>query len=197
MAGMENDRQAEYVRILQIALEDAWRAAMHLDDPNYFSQKQFLIMELAKAKAYASQLKPGPANDDAAKGKTAPEIGDEMEDGTILAGYYEGKPLYATPRDAPGTYTFNEAAKYAKNLDAHGHHDFHAPSQGELNLLWENRNKGKLKGTFNETGSVSAGWYWSSTPNYYRGNFSGAWTQRFSDGGQSVRMGDSSLRLVR
>src|SRR5260221_4846433 len=33
---------------------------------------------------------PAPANDIAAKTKTAPEIGDEMEDGTILAGYYEG-----------------------------------------------------------------------------------------------------------
>src|ERR1022692_2536118 len=44
------------------------------------------------------------ANDDAkAKAGPAPQIGDEMEDGTILAGYYEGKPLYATPRDAPGT----------------------------------------------------------------------------------------------
>src|ERR1019366_7009772 len=37
--------------------------------------------------------KPAPANDSAAKAKTAPEIGDEMEDGTILAGFYEGKPL--------------------------------------------------------------------------------------------------------
>src|ERR1039458_9503621 len=64
-----------------------------------------------------------PANDDTKpKASTAPQIGDKMPDGTILAGYYEGKPLYATPRDAPATYTFNEAAKYAKNLDAHGHH---------------------------------------------------------------------------
>jgi Protein of unknown function (DUF1566) len=139
---------------------------------------------------------PGPANDDAAKGKTAPEIGDEMEDGTILAGYYEGKPLYATPKDAPETYTFNEAAKYAKNLDAHGHHDFHAPSKGELDVLYQNRDRGKLKGTFNETGSDPAGWYWSSSPpdglNY-------AWAQRFSDGYQIgyYTLHDSSLRLVR
>ena len=137
-----------------------------------------------------------PANDSAAKGKTAPEIGDEMEDGTILAGYYEGKPLYATPKDAPGTYTFNQAAKYAKNLDAHGHHDFHAPSKGELNVLYQNRDKGKLKGTFNETGSNPAGWYWSSSPD---GNYGGAWAQRFSDGNQYYyhRGYDSSLRCVR
>jgi hypothetical protein len=136
--------------------------------------------------------KPGPANDSAAKGKTAPEIGDEMEDGTILAGYYEGKALYARPRDESGTYTFNEAAKQAKNVGG----GFHVPSKGELNVLWENRSKGKLKGTFNETGSDPAGWYWSSTPNnvYY------AWAQRFSDGDQgnvSLRGDDSSLRLVR
>lgn len=126
---------------------------------------------------------------------TAPEIGDEMEDGTILAGYYKGKALYATPRDAPGTYTFNEAARYAKNLDAHGHHDFHAPSKGELNVLWENRNKGKLKGTFNETGSYPAGWYWSSSQFT---NFT-AWAQRLSDGYQDFygKLIDSSLRCVR
>jgi hypothetical protein len=136
-----------------------------------------------------------PAANDDAKTKAAPEIGDEMEDGTILAGYYEGKPLYATPRDAPGTYTFNEAAKYASRLDAYGHHDFHAPSQGELNVLWENRDKGKLKGTFNVTGSGSAGWYWSSSQ---VSSFS-AWAQRFSDGyqGNGYTLNDSSLRCVR
>jgi hypothetical protein len=139
--------------------------------------------------------KPAPANDTATKAKAAPEIGDEMEDGTILAGYYEGKPLYTTPRDAPGTYTFNQAARYANTLTAHGHHDFHAPSKGELDVLWENRNKGKLKGTFNETGSDPAGWYWSSSQgvNYV------AWAQRFSDGYQFFNHKDnySSLRCVR
>jgi hypothetical protein len=133
----------------------------------------------------------------AASVENGPKVGEEMFDGTILAGYYEGKPLYATPRDAPGTYTFNEAAKYAKNLDANGHHDFHAPSKGELNVLFENRNKGKLKGTFNETGSDPAGWYWSSSPLNYYGYF--GWAQRFSDGFQDYdsRGDTSSLRCVR
>jgi hypothetical protein len=123
------------------------------------------------------------------------DIGDKMEDGTILAGYYKGKPLYATPNDAPGTYTFKKAAKYAKNLDANGHHDFHAPSKGELNVLFENRNKGKLKGTFNETGSDPAGWYWSSSRIF--GDT--AWAQHFSDGDQSLsrRYLCSPLRCVR
>jgi hypothetical protein len=138
------------------------------------------------------------ANDSAAKGKTAPEIGDEMADGTIYAGISPDthKPMYARPKDESGTYTFNEAAKHAKNLEAHGHHDFRAPSKGELNVLWENRNKGKLAGTFNETGSYHAGWYWSSTP-----GSNSAWAQRFSDGYQNFNYfrwnGYSSLRCVR
>ena len=136
------------------------------------------------------------ANDTAAKPSTGfHEVGDEMDDGTILGGYFEGKPIYATPRDAPGTFTFNDAAKYAKNLHAHGHHDFHTPSKGELNVLWENRNKGRLKETFNETGSSPAGWYWSASQYFNLG----AWTQRFSDGFQvyDTRNLGSSLRCVR
>ena len=141
-----------------------------------------------------------PANDTAVKPETAPEIGDEMEDGTIYAGISPDtkKPMYATPKDAPGTYTFNKAADYASTVDAHGHHDFHAPSKNELNVLYENRNKGKLKGTFNETGSVFAGWYWSSSQDV--NNL--AWVQRFSDGlqliyGKYFEVGVSSLRCVR
>jgi hypothetical protein len=123
-------------------------------------------------------------------------IGDEMEDGTIYAGISPdtNQPMYATPTDAPGTYTFKEAARYAESLDAHRHHDFHAPSIGELNVLFQNRNKGKLKETFNETGSSPAGWYWSSSSSYddY------GWAQRFSDGNQDAyRLYASSLRCVR
>jgi hypothetical protein len=45
-----------------------------------------------------------------------------------------------------------------------------------LNVLWENRSKGALKGTF--TGPYHAEWYWSSTEyNYYN-----ARNQRFRDG---------------
>ncbi len=155
--------------------------------------------------------KPGPANDTTVKGKTAPEIGDEMEDGTIYAGISPDthKPMYARPKDESGTYTFNEAAKQGKNIGD----GFRVPTQNELNVLYDNRNKGKLKGTFNETGSDPAGWYWSSTPygnslpwaqrfsDGYQ-NYGGrliAWAQRFSDGYQNYggRLIDSSLRLVR
>jgi hypothetical protein len=124
-------------------------------------------------------------------------IGDEMDDGTIYAGISPDthNPMFATPRDAPGTYTFNEAARYANHLDAHGHHDYHVPSQGELNVLFENRNKGKLKGTFNESDSGPAGRYWSSSQD---GDLA-AWEQRFSNGSQFsyFRHYASSLRCVR
>jgi len=125
------------------------------------------------------------------------EIGDEMEDGTIFAGISPdtGKAMYATPRDASGTYTFNEAANYAAKLDAHGHKDFRVPTKNELGVLYENRNKGKLKGTFNETGSNPAGWFWSSS----QINLYDAWGQRFSDGyqGFNYRYDVSFLRCVR
>jgi len=107
-------------------------------------------------------------NDAVANTKVPPQIGDKMEDGTILAGYYKGRPLYTTPNDAPGGYTFNEAASYAKTPEAHGHHDFHVPNIGELDELYRNCFKGRLRGTFNETGAFdpngwcSPGWYWSS-----------------------------------
>jgi hypothetical protein len=138
----------------------------------------------------------------------APEIGDEMADGTILAGYYENEPLYATPKDAPGTYTFNEAAKYAKNLDAHGHHDFRLPSDGELNVLYQNRDKGKLKGTFKQTASTRVGTtktdhYWSSQSANDRSDktygLDRVRSRAFSDGVQTnLLIHDlASLRLVR
>jgi hypothetical protein len=68
------------------------------------------------------------------------------------------------------------------------------PSQDELDQIYEARNKGALKGTFNVTGSDSAGLYWSA-----RDYDISAWVQRFSDGKQSTNLkGDySSLRLVR
>jgi hypothetical protein len=63
-------------------------------------------------------------------------------------------------------------------------------------VLFQNREKGALKGTFNVTGSYPSGWYWSGTPllDYL------AYGQRFSDGLQSynvLRNYDSSVRCVR
>jgi hypothetical protein len=103
--------------------------------------------------------------------------GDKMPDGTIYAGVSPrtGKAMYATPADAPLTYTFNEAHKYAKKLDAHGHRDWRVPTIDELNVLFNNR---AAIGGFNSTGSDPAGWYWSASSI----NEWNAWGQRFSDG---------------
>jgi hypothetical protein len=138
------------------------------------------------------------ANDDAKPAATlAPKLGDPMADGTVYAGLSPdtGKPMYATPKDAPLTYTFNQAKDYAAALDANGafgHKDWRVPSKPELNVLYKNR---RAIGGFNETGSNPAGWYWSSSQDYD----SHAWAQRFSDGSQinDYRNDASSLRCVR
>lgn len=120
-------------------------------------------------------------------------IGKRMPDGTVYAGISPatGKPMYAMPQDAPGTYRFNNAQEYAKKLAALGHKDWRAPTKNELNVLFNNR---AAIGGFNETGSNPAGWYWSSSPCYGPN----AWVQRFSDGSQNLpRHFISSLRCVR
>src|ERR1039457_3929600 len=107
------------------------------------------------------------------------KIGDAMPDGSIYAGTSpdSNKPMYTTPADAPLTYTFNQAQKYAEQLDAYGHKDWRAPTKAELNVLFKNR---AAIGGFNESSSYPAGWYWSSS----QGGYLYAWVQRFSDGYQ-------------
>jgi hypothetical protein len=139
------------------------------------------------------------ANDAATKPRAVVEIGDEMEDGTIYAGTSPDthKPMYARPTDESALFTFNEAEKHADDLNAHGHNDFRVPSKNELDTLYENRDRGRLKGTFNQTGSHPVGWYWSSTSNFFNCS---AWAERFSDRYQKhyySRFNDLSLRLVR
>jgi len=100
--------------------------------------------------------------------------------------------MYATPADAPLTYTFNQAQKYAAKLDAHGHQDWRVPTKGELNVLFQNR---AAIGGFDISGSDPAGWYWSSS----QVTTNGAWDQRFSYGhqGYNSKSNDASLRCVR
>ena len=142
----------------------------------------------------AVQVHPVANDDSKLKVTTTPQVGDKMDDGTIFAGVSPdtNKPMYATPADAPLTYTFNQAKEYAANLDANGHKDWHAPTKGELNVLFKNR---AAIGGFNETGSDPAGWYWSSSQNYD----DCAWDQCFGDGYQfnHGKGYASSLRCVR
>jgi hypothetical protein len=134
----------------------------------------------------------------AGKGKEPrPEPGDVMPDGTIYAGISPDtrKPFYVAATDAPANpdfiMAFNKASACAEKLTAHGYDDWRLPTKAELDLLFRNREKGALKGTFNLTGSEDAGWYWSST----RGPSGGAWGQRFSDGIQDDY--GTSVRCVR
>ena|SRR5690349_18689243 len=141
-------------------------------------------------------LKAEPANDCALKAE--PKPGDKMDDGTIYAGISPetGKPMYTTPADASLSIKWKQAMDYAAGLDAHGHQDWRVPTRAELNVLYDNRDKGALKGTFNVTGSLFAGWYWSSTETFAH---LAVWDQRFSDGLESWYEKDnfSSLRCVR
>ena len=110
---------------------------------------------------------------------TVAKSGEVMSDGTVFAGAVEGEDLYTTPEDAPLTYTFNEAANYAEQLNAQkflGHDDWRVPTKGELDVLFNNR---AAIGGFNASGQYPDGWYWSSTPDFQPVV---AWAQDFRDG---------------
>jgi hypothetical protein len=143
------------------------------------------------------ELQPAADDDRSSAAVVAPKPGDRMADGTVFAGISPdtGKPMYATPKDAPLTMKWKQAMEYAGKLDAHGHKDWRVPTKRDLKVLFQNRDMGKLRRTFNETGYHPAGWYWSSTQ-YVSVN---AWAQRFRDGHQDYdyKNFNSSLRCVR
>lgn len=81
-----------------------------------------------------------------------------------------------------GTPAPYDAAEYCDGLSAHGYDDWYLPAQDELNMLYTNKNTGDLNGTFDESGSFPAGYYWSSSEH----SNSNARVQRFSDGFQLI-----------
>ncbi|MBI3441707.1 MAG: DUF1566 domain-containing protein [Proteobacteria bacterium] len=95
-------------------------------------------------------------------------VGTKRSDGAIFAGISPDthKPMYAAPADAPLSLSFNDAAKYAENLEVGGKKGFRVPSMNELKLLFQNRKCGALKDTFNQENSGSS-WYWSSETSQY------------------------------
>lgn len=92
-------------------------------------------------------------------------IGGVMPDGTIFAGTLpDGEKLYVAPKNEKIAMTFNEAAERISKVNEKqklDHNDWRLPTKEELALLWQNRDKGALKGTFEDVADV---WdYWSST----------------------------------
>lgn len=106
-----------------------------------------------------------------AAAKEALELGAKMADGSIYAGLTaDGKAqIFAMPTDLELMMTFNDAVKAVQKLNtqkALGHDDWQIPRVENLRVLYENQDKGALKGTFDDAavrGSGYSGRYWSST----------------------------------
>ena len=126
-----------------------------------------------------------------------------MADGTVYAGISPdtGREMYATPADAPLTYTFNEAAEHARKLNADkylGHDDWRVPTRGELNVLFNSRTSiGGFTASMDRTDESRTVFYWSSPPV----TSEGCWVQDFHDGEQLIYndypSDRASLRCVR
>jgi hypothetical protein len=133
---------------------------------------------------------------DEAASSVGPQVGDPMPDGTIYAGISPntGTAMYTTPGDEPLTMEWNEAVRYADELDSHRRADWRLPTVAELAELFNNR---AAIGGFKESGSNSSDWYWSSTedPDYQ----DYARMKRFPGGGRfwNWKGGAASVRPVR
>ena len=127
---------------------------------------------------------------------------DPAMDGWVYAGLSpdDGKPFWAAPQDAPELMNWREAKSCARSMQD----EFNAagkpsrvwvPTKRELDQLYRHKDKGALKGTFNERGAWPAGDYWSSSE-YYSSH---AWRQRFSAGGQHTinKVYTSAVRCAR
>jgi hypothetical protein len=93
-----------------------------------------------------------------------------------------GLPLHTALADEPEYLTFDEAFEAAARMRTiPGRENTHVPTPEELNKnLYLNKDKGKLSGTFNTSGSFPASCYRSSAPN----RNDTARVQWFDDGGQ-------------
>jgi hypothetical protein len=128
---------------------------------------------------------------------STPEIGERMPPGDFHAGWiYAGisktthQPFYVAPKDA-GNFEWDHAMVWAEYEGAG------VPSREELDQMYTNRNKGALKGTFNE-----AGWYWARGRGlsliFGSVRLAAAWAQNFGNGDQVKYKGDgkAALRFV-
>jgi hypothetical protein len=84
------------------------------------------------------------------------QSGKKVADGSVFVGTLAtGEEVYAMLRDARLTKTFRGAARYIARLNRKkklGHNDWVAPTPAALELLYQKRNEGDLKGTFHTVG---------------------------------------------
>jgi len=123
----------------------------------------------------------------------------ELDGGGVYVGKSatDGKPLHAALADEPEYLTFDEAFEAAAEMRKQpGRENAHVPTPEELDKnLFDNRNEGHLKDTFNTSGSFPASVYRSSAP----GSTLHAQVQWFDDGHQydhGHRNGRLPVRLV-
>lgn len=121
-----------------------------------------------------------------------PEIGTQMLDGTIYAGVSPDtkKLMYVLPQNE-SLMVWEEAMMAAREKGACGYKDWRVPTDSELTVLAQNKERGALKGTFNET------IFWSCLKDKMFNNAADACD--FRSGTVHLRCTDkkSSVRLVR
>jgi hypothetical protein len=144
------------------------------------------------------------------------KVGAKMPDGSIYLGFFNKKDWFVADKHAEDengndlVVNFNAAAKYAKNLKAHGHDDWILPP-GRSHMAFDSYNpnkpdilnemfNAKSVGAFKRTYEVSSSsYYWSDTPVSVRlPDY--AWVQNFSHGWRGwYHEGDhkAMLRCVR
>lgn len=120
------------------------------------------------------------------------KVGDVVEDGPNKGWIYcetkKGHGFLVAPKDS-GVMKWRAAMRFAASEKSE------LPTRDQLDAIYDARNTGALKGTFNLTGPHDDGWYWSATQLGYVTPC----CQRFSDGKQHVedKPGRLSVRRVR
>lgn len=125
-------------------------------------------------------------------GKKVLTAGRVVEDGSIYLGRYNNKDWFVEAEDAKNGYgehltmSFNQAAHAAEFSGAHGHHDWMVPPGHDdpkepdiLAEMFNNKSVGAFEGTYDESDSLTASWYWSSTLFRQHPDMS-AWQRNFS-----------------
>lgn len=127
---------------------------------------------------------------------TTPTPGTLLPDGTIYLGQNEaGDHIAVMPKNHTSYLSWDAAMEWAKNLTAHGHGDWRLPELDECKLIYQSQDLGKLKGTFDKSGSYPASILWSAR-RYDSGH---AYFQWLDDGFQyyDYRARELSVRAVR